>query len=137
MAVVLESHLVISGGGSVVGGGVGGRLQPLHPLPRSTPESVLLLHTFILLLLLLLHIINTFVYKTNYHSVILPITLYRCEGCVETLFTRPSAACPECNTALRRNDFRVQQFEDLIVEKEVDIRKRILKMWVISLNNND
>lgn len=52
-----------------------------------------------------------------------------CEGCVETLFTRPSAACPECNTALRRNDFRVQQFEDLIVEKEVDIRKRILKIY--------
>lgn len=54
----------------------------------------------------------------------------RCENCVETLFTRPSAACPECNTALRRNDFRIQQFEDLIVEKEVDIRKKILKMWV-------
>lgn len=52
-----------------------------------------------------------------------------CENCVETLFTRPSAACPECNTALRRNDFRPQQFEDLIVEKEVDIRKRILKIY--------
>lgn len=52
-----------------------------------------------------------------------------CETCVETLFTRPSAACPECNTALRRNDFRIQQFEDLIVEKEVDIRKRILKIY--------
>jgi len=48
---------------------------------------------------------------------------------VETLFTRPSAACPECNTALRRNDFRIQQFEDLIVEKEVDIRKKILKIY--------
>lgn len=63
-------------------------------------------------------------------------TYLRCEGCVETLFTRPSAACPECNTALRRNDFRVQQFEDLIVEKEVDIRKRILKMWVTMLKLN-
>lgn len=52
-----------------------------------------------------------------------------CETCVEMLFTRPSAACPECNTALRRNDFRIQQFEDLIVEKEVDIRKRILKIY--------
>lgn len=52
-----------------------------------------------------------------------------CENCVEALFTRPSAACPECNTALRRNDFRIQQFEDLIVEKEVDIRKRILKIY--------
>jgi len=52
-----------------------------------------------------------------------------CENCVDVIFTRPSAACPECKTPLRRNDFRVQQFEDLIVEKEVDIRKRILKTY--------
>ena len=40
---------------------------------------------------------------------------------------RPSAACPECGVELRRNLFRLQQFEDSFVEKEVDIRKRILK----------
>jgi CDK-activating kinase assembly factor MAT1 len=50
---------------------------------------------------------------------------------VDVLFTRPSAACPECGTPLRRSDFRVQQFEDLIVEKEVDVRKRIIKMYII------
>ena len=50
-----------------------------------------------------------------------------CESCVDSVFLRPSAACPECGVALRRNQFRLQQFEDSHVEKEVDIRKRILK----------
>ena len=38
-----------------------------------------------------------------------------------------SGACPECKIPLRRNNFRVQLFEDAAVDKEVDIRKRILK----------
>lgn len=46
-------------------------------------------------------------------------------------FTLPlflgSGACPECHIPLRRNNFRVQLFEDPIVEKEVDIRKRVLR----------
>ncbi|XP_002735198.1 CDK-activating kinase assembly factor MAT1-like [Saccoglossus kowalevskii] len=50
-----------------------------------------------------------------------------CENCVDLLFARGSGSCPECNTALRRNNFRLQLFEDPVVEKEVDIRKRILK----------
>ncbi|GFY63424.1 hypothetical protein TNIN_185401 [Trichonephila inaurata madagascariensis] len=50
-----------------------------------------------------------------------------CENCVELLFVKGSAACPQCNIALRRNNFRVQIFEDSSVEKELDIRKRILK----------
>ncbi|GAB1608418.1 CDK-activating kinase assembly factor MAT1-like [Argonauta hians] len=50
-----------------------------------------------------------------------------CESCVDMLFVRGSGTCPECNTPLRRNNFRVQLFEDSTVEKEVDIRKKILK----------
>lgn len=50
-----------------------------------------------------------------------------CENCVELLFVKGSAACPQCNTALRRTNFRVQIFEDSSVEKELDIRRRILK----------
>lgn len=50
-----------------------------------------------------------------------------CESCVEMLFIKGSGACPECGTALRRNNYRLQVFEDAFVEKEVDIRKRILK----------
>ncbi|XP_019624770.1 PREDICTED: CDK-activating kinase assembly factor MAT1-like [Branchiostoma belcheri] len=52
-----------------------------------------------------------------------------CENCVETLFARGSGTCPECNISLRRNTFRIQQFEDPFVDKEVDIRKRILKIY--------
>lgn len=38
-----------------------------------------------------------------------------------------SGSCPQCNVPLRRNNFRVQLFEDPMVEKEVDIRRRILR----------
>lgn len=38
-----------------------------------------------------------------------------------------SGSCPECRIPLRRNNFRVQLFEDPSVEKEVDIRKRVLR----------
>lgn len=38
-----------------------------------------------------------------------------------------SGSCPECQTPLRRANFRVQLYEDAMVEKEVDIRKRILR----------
>nr|CAG4649615.1 EOG090X0BPM [Scapholeberis mucronata]SVE93830.1 EOG090X0BPM [Scapholeberis mucronata] len=50
-----------------------------------------------------------------------------CESCVELLFAKGSGSCPECKIPLRRNNFRVQLFEDAGVDKEVDIRKRILK----------
>nr|SVE75969.1 EOG090X0BPM [Daphnia hispanica] len=50
-----------------------------------------------------------------------------CESCVELLFAKGSGACPECKCPLRRNNFRIQLFEDPAVDKEVDIRKRILK----------
>ncbi|KAG8236334.1 hypothetical protein J437_LFUL010468, partial [Ladona fulva] len=50
-----------------------------------------------------------------------------CESCVDLLFLKGSGSCPECNVPLRRSNFRVQLFEDAGVEKEVDIRKRILK----------
>ncbi|XP_071834611.1 CDK-activating kinase assembly factor MAT1-like [Apostichopus japonicus] len=50
-----------------------------------------------------------------------------CENCVELLFGRGSGACPQCNTALRRTQFRLQLFENPTVEREVDIRRRIMK----------
>lgn len=50
-----------------------------------------------------------------------------CESCVDAVFTRPSATCPECGIILRRNQYRLQQFEDSYVEKEVEIRKKVLK----------
>jgi len=50
-----------------------------------------------------------------------------CENCVELLFVKGSGSCPECNIPLRRANFRLQLFEDASVDKEVDIRRRILK----------
>nr|XP_022329788.1 CDK-activating kinase assembly factor MAT1-like [Crassostrea virginica] len=50
-----------------------------------------------------------------------------CETCVEALFVKGSGICPECGTALRKNNFRVQLFEDPFIEKEIEIRKKILK----------
>ncbi|XP_053399587.1 CDK-activating kinase assembly factor MAT1-like [Mercenaria mercenaria] len=50
-----------------------------------------------------------------------------CESCVDLLFIKGSGTCPECGTSLRRNNFRLQLFEDAFVEKEVDIRKKIMK----------
>ncbi|XP_005099251.1 CDK-activating kinase assembly factor MAT1 [Aplysia californica] len=50
-----------------------------------------------------------------------------CESCVELLFVKGSGACPECGTPLRKSNFRLQIFEDAVVEKEIDIRKRVLR----------
>eukprot|EP00088_Acartia_fossae_P013910 TRINITY_DN17379_c0_g1_i1.p1 TRINITY_DN17379_c0_g1~~TRINITY_DN17379_c0_g1_i1.p1 ORF type:complete len:316 (+),score=66.16 TRINITY_DN17379_c0_g1_i1:32-949(+) len=50
-----------------------------------------------------------------------------CESCVELLFVKGSVQCPECNIPLRRTNFRLQLFEDANIDKEVDIRRRILR----------
>ena len=75
-----------------------------------------------------------------------------CENCVELLFVKGSGACPECNVPLRRGNFRftciknhlgnsldmnliamcvyflrLQLFEDANIDKEVDIRRKILR----------
>ncbi|XP_069772383.1 CDK-activating kinase assembly factor MAT1 isoform X2 [Narcine bancroftii] len=52
-----------------------------------------------------------------------------CESCVELLFVRGSGNCQECGSALRKNNFRVQLFEDPTVDKEVEIRKKVLKIY--------
>jgi CDK-activating kinase assembly factor MAT1 len=50
-----------------------------------------------------------------------------CENCVNLLFIKGSGTCPTCEVNLRRANFRYQLFQDSFVEKEVDIRKKILK----------
>jgi len=50
-----------------------------------------------------------------------------CETCVDLLFVKGSGACPECATPLRRSNFRLQIFEDPVVEKEIDIRRKVLR----------
>lgn len=51
-----------------------------------------------------------------------------CSSCVELLFVKGANSCPQCNIPLRKNNYRIQLF-DSVVEKELDIRKRILKVY--------
>ncbi|KAJ3039903.1 TFIIH/NER complex subunit [Rhizophlyctis rosea] len=54
-----------------------------------------------------------------------------CENCIDVNFKAGPGICPipGCNTTLRRRDFVVQTFEDLLVEKEVQIRKRLTRIF--------
>ncbi|XP_076155309.1 CDK-activating kinase assembly factor MAT1 [Alosa pseudoharengus] len=52
-----------------------------------------------------------------------------CESCVEMLFVRGSGNCVQCDTPLRKSNFRVQLFEDPAIDKEVEIRKKVLKIY--------
>ncbi|CCM02919.1 uncharacterized protein FIBRA_05033 [Fibroporia radiculosa] len=52
---------------------------------------------------------------------------HRCESCIDRLFTLGPAPCPVCNKILRKLAFTPQTFEDLEVEKEVAVRRRIAK----------
>ncbi|KAI1932218.1 TFIIH/NER complex subunit [Ophidiomyces ophidiicola] len=51
-----------------------------------------------------------------------------CESCVDRIFSSGPAPCPVagCHKTLRKNRFRKQTFEDIGVEREVDIRKRVM-----------
>ena len=55
-----------------------------------------------------------------------------CSGCVHRLFSGGPAPCPVagCEKTLRENRFRKQTFEDINVEKEVDIRRRVTHMYI-------
>ncbi|KAG4306126.1 hypothetical protein PORY_000114 [Pneumocystis oryctolagi] len=52
-----------------------------------------------------------------------------CESCVSRIFTLGPSPCPECGKILRKGRFREQTFEDTIVEREIDIRKRVCKLF--------
>ncbi|KAH7889926.1 CDK-activating kinase assembly factor [Phlebopus sp. FC_14] len=57
--------------------------------------------------------------STCYHKM--------CESCIDRLFTLGPAPCPICQKVLRKLAFTPQTFEDLTVEKEVAVRRRIAK----------
>ncbi|KAG7086680.1 hypothetical protein E1B28_002618 [Marasmius oreades] len=50
-----------------------------------------------------------------------------CESCIDRLFTLGPAPCPICQKVLRKLAFSPQTFEDLGVEKEVAVRRRLAK----------
>ncbi|XP_025418011.1 CDK-activating kinase assembly factor MAT1 [Sipha flava] len=49
-----------------------------------------------------------------------------CANCIEVAFVKGSGPCPKCLIPLRRNGFKLQQFEDASVDVEVETRKRVL-----------
>lgn len=53
-----------------------------------------------------------------------------CESCVDRIFSSGPANCPVagCHRTLRKNRFRKQTFEDIGVEREVDIRRRVMSI---------
>ncbi|KAH7107740.1 CDK-activating kinase assembly factor [Auriculariales sp. MPI-PUGE-AT-0066] len=50
-----------------------------------------------------------------------------CESCIDRLFTLGPAPCPICQKVQRKMGFAHQTFEDLTVEKEVAVRRRMHK----------
>ncbi|KAI6646761.1 hypothetical protein LOD99_12881 [Oopsacas minuta] len=50
-----------------------------------------------------------------------------CENCMNTIFTRPTAPCPECGQPLKKSDYRERQFDDMYIERDVNIRKEIMR----------
>lgn len=54
-----------------------------------------------------------------------------CESCVDRIFSHGPNKCPiaGCQRTLRKNRFREQTFEDIQVEREVDIRRRVAAVF--------
>lgn len=50
-----------------------------------------------------------------------------CESCVDRIFSLGPAPCPypKCGKILRKNKFKKQVFDDLVIEREIDIRKKV------------
>lgn len=54
-----------------------------------------------------------------------------CESCVDRIFSLGPAPCPypNCGKILRKNKFKKQVFDDIAIEREVDIRKRVTGIY--------
>lgn len=54
-----------------------------------------------------------------------------CESCVDRIYSLGPAPCPYpgCGKTLRKNKFKLQVFDDVAVEKEIDIRGRVLAIY--------
>ncbi len=45
---------------------------------------------------------------------------------IQNLFLPGSGSCPECEIPLKRGNYRIQLFEDASIDKEVEIRRKVL-----------
>ncbi|KAK4637231.1 RNA polymerase II transcription factor B subunit 3 [Fulvia fulva] len=70
--------------------------------------------------------------KRNMRFLVNPACYHKmCESCVDRIFSHGPAQCPikGCSETLRKNRFRQQTFEDIKVEREVDIRKKVAAVF--------
>ena len=70
--------------------------------------------------------------NANMRFLINPACYHRmCSSCVDRIFSHGPANCPiaGCKRTLRKPGFRPQKFEDLTVEREVDIRRRMAAIF--------
>ncbi|KAK6205439.1 RNA polymerase II transcription factor B subunit 3 [Scheffersomyces amazonensis] len=64
----------------------------------------------------------------NMNFLVNPECYHRiCESCVDRIFSLGPAPCPyqNCGKILRKNKFKQQIFDDLAIEREIDIRKKV------------
>ncbi|KAK6462995.1 CDK-activating kinase assembly factor MAT1-domain-containing protein [Scheffersomyces coipomensis] len=64
----------------------------------------------------------------NMNFLINPECYHRiCESCVDRIFSLGPAPCPyaNCGKILRKNKFKQQIFDNLSIEREIDIRKKV------------
>ncbi|KRZ07897.1 CDK-activating kinase assembly factor MAT1 [Trichinella zimbabwensis] len=52
-----------------------------------------------------------------------------CQVCVDVLFVRHSAVCPQCGQLLKRSSFWEMIYDDPLVEKEIFHRKRLQRIY--------
>lgn len=52
-----------------------------------------------------------------------------CEKCIELMFATGSAKCYQCPTPLKRGNFKKQLFQDSQVEKDIQVRRDILRKF--------
>ncbi|KAF5373125.1 hypothetical protein D9758_001698 [Tetrapyrgos nigripes] len=87
-------------------------------------------------------LVSTCYHKMHVLSILLILMrvltgVFRCESCIDRLFTLGPAPCPICSKVLRKLAFSPQTFEDLEVEKEVAIRRRLAKEFNKRLEDFD
>ncbi|KAL1409045.1 TFIIH/NER complex subunit [Vanrija albida] len=64
-------------------------------------------------------------FDKNLRLLVSPCYHKMCESCIDRLFTLGPAPCPQCQKVLRKANFAHQTFEDLKVEKEISVRRRM------------
>ncbi|KII70393.1 CDK-activating kinase assembly factor MAT1 [Thelohanellus kitauei] len=58
-----------------------------------------------------------------------------CDSCVDVLFVRPTAPCFECGIILRKTEYRKSKFENHKIEREIEIRQRVEKIYNRTLSD--